>query len=151
MRVRHRAHRVSGKAAPDPELSRRLQAARLYVITPDVPLERVIEIATSAVRGGADAIQLETLSPASRLYEFAPDVVVILNAVQSLRAAYAGRDGEFAQNTLDSITAAWDATHIHAPKAVQHCLGEGLDLHQKVRVSQLRHGDCRALRRRRRR
>ena len=36
----------------------RLQSARLYVITPDASRERVIEVATGAVRGGADVIQL---------------------------------------------------------------------------------------------
>ncbi|TME04053.1 MAG: thiamine phosphate synthase [Chloroflexi bacterium] len=36
----------------------KLGTARLYVITPDAPPERVIEIATAAVRGGADIIQL---------------------------------------------------------------------------------------------
>ena len=36
----------------------KLDTARLYVITPDAPPERVIEIATAAVRGGADIIQL---------------------------------------------------------------------------------------------
>ncbi len=36
----------------------RLQSARLYVITPDASRDRVIEVATGAVRGGADVIQL---------------------------------------------------------------------------------------------
>jgi thiamine-phosphate pyrophosphorylase len=39
-------------------LSRRLAAARLYVITPDVAPERLLEIVAGAVRGGADVIQL---------------------------------------------------------------------------------------------
>jgi thiamine-phosphate pyrophosphorylase len=33
-------------------------AAHLYVITPDAPPERVVDIAEAAVRGGADVIQL---------------------------------------------------------------------------------------------
>ena len=37
---------------------RPLQAARLYVITPDAPPERVIDIATAAARGGAEVLQL---------------------------------------------------------------------------------------------
>src|SRR4030088_250892 len=41
--------------------------------------------------GAFDAIQIETLSPTSPLYEFAPDVVVVLSAVQALRGSYAGR------------------------------------------------------------
>jgi thiamine-phosphate pyrophosphorylase len=36
----------------------RLRAARLYVITPDEAPARVVDIATAAVRGGADVIQL---------------------------------------------------------------------------------------------
>lgn len=36
----------------------KLDTARLYVITPDSPPERVLEIATAAMRGGADVIQL---------------------------------------------------------------------------------------------
>src|SRR3954470_2258343 len=58
--------------------------------------------------GAFDAIQIETLSPSSPLYEFAPDIVVILNAVQSLRASFAGRTGaaqEFAEDKLRAITA----------------------------------------------
>jgi len=40
------------------ELAERLFAARLYVITPDAAPDRVLQIATAAVRGGADVIQL---------------------------------------------------------------------------------------------
>ena len=40
------------------ELAERLFAARLYVITPDAAPERLLQIATAAVRGGADVIQL---------------------------------------------------------------------------------------------
>ena len=36
----------------------RIEAARLYVITPDAPRERVLEIVSAALRGGADVIQL---------------------------------------------------------------------------------------------
>src|SRR4051812_31192995 len=71
-------------------------------------------------QGAFDAIQIEALSPASGLYEFAPDVVILLNSVQSLRAAFAGRSGdgqEFAEGKLGSMTAVWDAIHTHSPKA----------------------------------
>jgi thiamine-phosphate pyrophosphorylase len=37
---------------------RKLQAARLYVITPDAAPERVLDLASAAVRGGADIVQL---------------------------------------------------------------------------------------------
>ncbi|GAC1507992.1 MAG: hypothetical protein NVS1B3_08870 [Candidatus Dormibacteraceae bacterium] len=36
----------------------RLNAARLYVITPDVPSDRVVALAAAAVRGGSDVLQL---------------------------------------------------------------------------------------------
>jgi thiamine-phosphate pyrophosphorylase len=39
-------------------VAERLRAAHLYVITPDETPERVVDIATAAVRGGADVIQL---------------------------------------------------------------------------------------------
>ena len=71
--------------------------------------------------GAFDAIQIETLSPASGLYAFAPDVVIVLNAVQALRAGYAARTGsgrEFAEARLGTIASVWDAIHTHAPKAV---------------------------------
>jgi len=56
VRLRYRTARFPGQAAPDPFL--RLEAARLYVITPDAAPERVLEIATAAQRGGADIVQL---------------------------------------------------------------------------------------------
>jgi thiamine-phosphate pyrophosphorylase len=40
------------------QLTGRLLAARLYVITPDAPPDHVVELAAAALRGGADAIQL---------------------------------------------------------------------------------------------
>ena len=59
--MRHRAPGVPREAAPDPVLTR-LRSARLYVITPDASRERVIEVATAAMRGGADMIQLRQKS-----------------------------------------------------------------------------------------
>jgi len=56
VRLRHGPQGVSRQAAPDAQL--RLEAARLYVITPDALPDRVLEIATAAARGGADVVQL---------------------------------------------------------------------------------------------
>jgi len=52
-----------------------LQSARLYVITPDASPERVVQVATAALRGGADAIQLrhKTL-PRGELLSLARDL-----------------------------------------------------------------------------
>ena len=89
-----------------------------------VPLLRTLlhrqGIHAEIYEGAFDAIQIETLSQASGLYEFAPDVVVVLNAVQALRAGFFGRPGgapEFAENKLRTITEVWDAVHANAPKA----------------------------------
>lgn len=54
MRLRHGAESVSRQASRNPQLA----LARLYVITPGAPAERVIEVATAAARGGADVVQL---------------------------------------------------------------------------------------------
>jgi thiamine-phosphate pyrophosphorylase len=55
-----RARRFPGQAPPDPDLTptARLAAARLYVITADLPPDRVLELARAAVAGGADILQL---------------------------------------------------------------------------------------------
>ena len=85
MRVRHRTQGLPGQAAPDPQL--RLEQARLYVVTPDLPAERVLGIAAAAARGGADIIQLrhktlprgELLDLALRLRELINDALFIVN------------------------------------------------------------------------
>ena len=66
---------------------RSLAAARLYVITPDAPADRVVSIATAAVRGGTDIIQLrhksmprgELLELARRLRTAITDALFIVN------------------------------------------------------------------------
>jgi thiamine-phosphate pyrophosphorylase len=85
LRLRHGAQGVPRQAAPDPDL--RLQETRLYVITPDASRERVIEVATGAVRGGADVIQLrhktlprgELLALARELRALIADALFIVN------------------------------------------------------------------------
>jgi thiamine-phosphate diphosphorylase len=62
-------------------------AARLYVITPDVEPDRVLEIASAAIRGGADIIQLrhktlargELLTLARRLRALVNGALLIVN------------------------------------------------------------------------
>lgn len=60
MRVRPHAARLPRKAAPDPglKLRERLDAARLYVITPDRDPDWLVEYAHAVLRGGADVLQL---------------------------------------------------------------------------------------------
>lgn len=82
MRLRQRPGGVPRQAPPDPDIGHthpnaRLQAARLYVITPDASSARLVELAHAAIAGGADVIQLrhktlargELLSTARRLRE----------------------------------------------------------------------------------
>ena len=88
MRLRNAAG-VSRKAAPAPDLTTReqLQAARLYVITPDATLDRIIHLAEAAQRGGADVVQLrdktlargELLALARRLRALITDALFIVN------------------------------------------------------------------------
>ncbi len=98
MRVRHRTQGLPGQAAPDPQL--RLEQARLYVVTPDLPAERVLDIAAAAARGGADIIQLrhktlprgELLNLALRLRELINDALFIVNDHVDI-AVLSGADG----------------------------------------------------------
>jgi thiamine-phosphate pyrophosphorylase len=68
MRLRHGPESVSRQASRNPQLA----ASQLYVITPDAPAERVMEVATAAARGGADVVQLRHKSmPRGELLELA--------------------------------------------------------------------------------
>ena len=96
--MRHRTQGLPGQAAPDPQL--RLEQARLYVVTPDLPAERVLGIAAAAARGGADIIQLrhktlprgELLDLALRLRELIDDALFIVNDHVDI-AVLSGADG----------------------------------------------------------
>ena len=98
MRVRYGAPGLPGEAAPDPQL--RLEEARLYVVTPDLPAARVVEIATAAVRGGADIVQLrhktlprgELLRLARRLRDLITEALFIVNDHADI-AVLSGADG----------------------------------------------------------
>ena len=76
--MRHRADGLSREAAPDSVLTR-LEAARLYVITPDASRERVLAVAGAAVRGGADVVQLRHKSmPRGELMGLARELRVLI-------------------------------------------------------------------------
>ena len=63
--------RLPRKASRDTQLEQ-LGAAHLYVITPDAPPDRVVELAAAALRGGADVLQLRHKSlPRGGLLELA--------------------------------------------------------------------------------
>jgi thiamine-phosphate diphosphorylase len=57
VRLRYGAGRVSGEAAPAPELNR-LDSSRLYFVTPDREPDDVLGLVAAAIRGGADVVQL---------------------------------------------------------------------------------------------
>ena len=96
MRLRHGAESVSRQASRNPQLAN----ARLYVITPDAPAERVLEIATGAARGGADVVQLrqktmprgELLELARRLRTMLIDSLFVVNDHVDI-ALLSGADG----------------------------------------------------------
>src|ERR1700757_2251858 len=62
--------------------------------------------------GAFDAIEIEAYSPSSGLYSFDPDAIVILNATQALRAAFATRNcsaADFVSESIARITGIWSA------------------------------------------
>jgi FkbH-like protein len=67
--------------------------------------------------GGFDGIELEVHDANSEFYRFAPDIVVILNAVQALRSRFGRRGGDveaFVEESLDSMIGVWDALRKHS-------------------------------------
>ena len=68
-----------------------------------------------------DGLELEIYNPASGLYQFKPDFVVVLNSVQALRANFLKRPGDsalFAEETIARMTKIWDGIHSHLTAAV---------------------------------
>src|SRR5277367_5830036 len=64
-----------------------------------------------------DAIELECINPASGLYRFEPDAVVVLNSTQALRPDFLRRTGDgaaFARDTCDRIGAIWTTLQAHS-------------------------------------
>lgn len=93
-----------------------------------VPLLRALlhdnGVTLEIYEGGFDAVDLEVLDSQSELYEFDPDIVIVLNSTQSLRSRYYGRQGggeAFAKETLGRIAAVWDTIHKHCRAAVFQC------------------------------
>lgn len=65
--------------------------------------------------GGYGAADMEARNPASGLYAFAPDMIVILNSTQGMRDRYySSRDhASFADNAATSIESVWRALREH--------------------------------------
>jgi len=90
-----------------------------------VPLLRVLfhrcGVDASIYEGPFDGIRLETIDPNSGLYRFQPDVIVLLNSVQALRAAFGKRVGdaaEFLRDKSSELLAVWDAIHRSASATI---------------------------------
>ena len=135
---------VSRKAAPASDLTsrERLQAALLYVITPDSEPEQVLRIAEAAQLGGADVVQLrqkilsrgELLVLARRMRELMHDALFIVNDHVDI-ALLSGADGvHLGQDDLSVASArkvAGDSLIIGASassvEAARMAVGEGAD------------------------
>lgn len=81
-----------------------------------VPLLRTLfhrsKVDLAVYQAPFDGIELETIDTQSGLYRFQPDLIVILNSVQALRAGFSQRSGDgatFAEERAHSIIKIWDA------------------------------------------
>jgi FkbH-like protein len=90
-----------------------------------VPLLRAIfhrhNIAVRMYEGPFDGIELDVYNPSSALYDFQPDIVVVLNATQSLRMRYYARPGEgldWFTAERDKIIRIWDVLRQHSSALV---------------------------------
>ena len=71
--------------------------------------------------GGFDAIELECCDPASALYRFEPDAIIILNSAQTLRMAYLQQPSEataYVGDCLARIVRIWDAIQSNCRAAI---------------------------------
>jgi FkbH-like protein len=88
-----------------------------------VPLLKVLfhenGVNVEIYEGPFDAIELEVLNPASGLYEFRPDVIVLANCTQALRGRYyeSGSDN-FLDEAGERIVRTWEAIHSHSPARI---------------------------------
>jgi FkbH-like protein len=79
------------------------------------------DIDCSFYEGGFDGIEIEVYSASSDLYRFAPDVVIILSAVQALRSRFGSRQGDaqaFLEETVNTMTGVWSAIRQHSTAAI---------------------------------
>jgi len=71
--------------------------------------------------GRFDAIEIDVSNPRLGLYQFQPDAMVILNAVQALRSNYAHRQGDasaFVRETADRMVRVWDTIRLHSAATI---------------------------------
>jgi FkbH-like protein len=89
------------------------------------PLLKVLfaraQVSVDIYEAGFDTVQTEAYNPASALYAFEPQVVVILQAAAGLRARYyrfSGDVGSFVQSEVDAISGVWEALQSRLPVPV---------------------------------
>jgi FkbH-like protein len=72
--------------------------------------------------GAFDAVELEVLNPASGLYEFRPDAIVLANCTQALRGRYyqSGAD-DFVEVSSQRMVRIWDAIQHHSSARIVQC------------------------------
>lgn len=70
--------------------------------------------------GPFDAIELEVKNPASSLYAFEPDIVLVLNSVQSLRDRFYlhGDSPRFYEESLNRTTDIWDSIRANSSATI---------------------------------
>ena len=69
--------------------------------------------------GAFDAIELEVLNPASGLYEFRPDAIVLANCTLALRDRYYQHGGAgFPAASMERIARIWEAIQRHSPARI---------------------------------
>jgi FkbH-like protein len=93
-----------------------------------VPLLRALfhdnGVTVEVFEGNYDAIDLEVLNPQSDLYKFQPDIILVLNCTQTLRAKYYARAGtgeSFAGDSLSHMVDMWEAIHRNCHAVVFQC------------------------------
>ncbi len=68
-----------------------------------------------------DGIELETIDANSGLYRFQPDLIVILNSIQALRASFSKRTADtaaFEEEKSRSVVKVWDAIQSHSTATI---------------------------------
>lgn len=90
-----------------------------------VPVLRVLfnrhRVESEIYEAPFDSIEQEVYDAHSGLYQFGPEVVVLLNAVQALRAGFLGRQGSvdsFRKRVSDRTIAVWEAIQSRCPATI---------------------------------
>jgi len=89
-----------------------------------LPLLRVLfarrGVKAEIYEGGYDSVDVEILDAASALYEFKPDIIVILGASEKLKARlYSDADrGAFVDTAVSRLTGLWQAVQARCPATI---------------------------------